>query len=624
MSGMYVGGLISGANTEDLIRKIMQLEEQRLKTQELQKSKLELKQKAWRDVRSSLSALQSKLNTLRYPFAYRARKVTLTDESVASITASSGAALTTYALSVTSMAQTHVVSHTDATARSSANDQMGVSGRFEIGLGTDLKEIEVLSTDTLNSLADKINGANTGVRADVVKVSISGTDMYRLTLTSSKSGTANSVVMNDIAGYEGTLQNLGFKDATNAWTKELSVAKDADFTLNGVQYIRSTNVIDDAVPGLSITLKKQGADATTQATVSLDADAVLESVKGWIDAVNSTQSLLKGLADYNADTNEAGILNGESTIRNLQRTIRSAISNVVTGLPSGWNRMSDVGITTGAYGTDDYGKVIIDEAKFKEMLEKDAEGVARLFGAMRNNVALSSNNATVALDGATTTMAGYDLNDVINGVTDGDRFGSTGGGWMSGAAPSVASPQGFTISFDGEKTIDQITLYQPSPDATPASTHGLKNFTLEYWDSATSTWKVLETVENFTGGTSVVYDFDPVTTSQVRLSVTETYNNHEVRITEFQVGEYNNGAAIDMYRYVRSTLETETGAIDTRDSTLTKQIDQIRDRIDRIEEQLLHREEQLRQQFARMEQAMARLRSQGAALAMQMSGMAMM
>lgn len=621
MSRISLGGLISGVSTDDLIRKIMQAESERLRSQLNQQSRLEAKQRAWRDVRSSLSTLQSKLNTLRYPWVYGSRQVTLTDETVASMTASSGAALTTHSLTVTILAQTHVVSHTDATAQTSANDALNKTGRFNIGIGSTTAEVEVVAGDTLNSLADKINNANVGVRADVVKVTIDGAEKYRLTLTSSETGTSNAVVMTDVTGYEGTVQNLGFKDGTNAWTNQLSVAQDATFTLNGVDYTRSTNTVDDAIAGLSITLKKAGS---TQATVGLDSGKVLDSVKSWIEAVNSSQDLLKKLSDYNSETKEAGVLNGESLIRNLQRNIRSAISNVVTGLPSGWNRLSEVGITTGAFGTADYGKVVIDEAKFKEKLAEDPDAVARLFGAMRKNVALASNNGTIAMDGTTTTAAGsYDIADVINGVTDGDRFGSTGGGWMSADKPSSGA-QGFTITFDGAKTIDQITLYQASTDAEPASTHGLKNFTLEYYDDATATWKTLKTVENFGGGVSAVYDFDAVTTSKVRLSVTATHNDHNVRITEFQVGEYNNGAAIDMYRYIRSTLETTTGALDTRDKTLTQQIDHIKDRIDRIEEQLAQREERLRAQFTRMEQAMARLRSQGSAFTMQLAGMSMM
>lgn len=617
---LSLGGLVSGLNTDSLIGKIMEVERARLYSKENEKSQLQAKQKAWGDVRSSLSAVRSKLDALRYPFIFRSRQVTMTDESVASVSASSGAMLTTYTLSVSQLAQAHVVSHTDASTKNSPNDALSVTGSFNIGIGTSLNQIDLTSTDTLNSLADKINAANVGVSASIVKVTISGADKYRLVLTSSKTGTDNAIVMNNVTA--GTLESLGIKDASSNYTNVLSAAANATFTLNGVAYERSTNTVDDVVPGLTITLKKQGAGAATQFTVGLDADKVVEAVKGWLDSVNSTQDLLKRVSDYNPDTKQAGILSGESLVRNQQRMIRSSISNVVAGLPADMNRLSQVGINTGSWGTADYGKVVIDEAKFKEMLIKDAEGVARLFGALRNNPALAPNGGTVALNSGSSTATNYALNDVINDVTDSDRFGTAGGGWKSGAAPTISAPQGFTITFNGAKTIDQLTLYQPDPTGFPASTYGLKDFTLEYYDAGTATWKTLETVTNF-GGTSQTWDFDPVTTSQVRIQVTATYNNYEARVTELKVGEYNNGAVIDQYRYLRSVFETETGALDVKDDTLTKRIERANDQIDRIEQQLVEREERLRQQFARMEQAMARLKTQGSAFAMQMIGMPM-
>ena len=624
MSSLSIGGLISGTNTESLIYKIMEVERTRLYTKEAERSNLQAKQKAWESVRSSISTLRSKLDTLRFPFIFRSRSVTMTDSSVADVTAASGAALTTYSLSVSKLAQAHVVSHTDATTKSTLTDTLGFDGSFNIGLGSATKLVSFTQNDTLSSLADKINAAGAGVNASVVKVTVSNADAYRLVLTSSKTGTANAVVMTDATA--GTLQSLGIKDASNNYTNVLSTAEDATFKLNGIDYTRSTNTVNDIVSGLSMTLKKQGADATTQFTVGIDADKVLEAVKGWIDAVNSTQDLLKKLSDYNPDTKQAGVLNGEGLIRSLQRQIRSSVSNVVTGLPADLNQMFQVGITTGAYGTDNYGKVVIDEAKFKEKLIEDADGVAKLFGAMQNNPALPANGGSVALNAGSATDTSdpakiFDINDVINGVTDGARFGSTGGGWQSANPPSMGA-QGFTLSLSGAKTIDSITLFQPDPSDTPASTHGLKDFLLEYYDSATLTWKTIESVTNF-GGASKRFEFDPITTDQVRISVTATHNDHKVRITEMQIGEYNNGAAIDMYRYVRSILQSQSGALDAKDTTLTKQVDRVNEQIERIEKQLVEREERLRLQFARMEQALAKLRSQGSAFAMQMAGMPM-
>lgn len=598
-----VGGLISGADTGTLIKQIMEAERGRLYTRQNEQSQLEAKRKAWNDVRSALSKLSSKVDALRMAYSYRARKVTYSEETIASITAASGAALTNHSLTVSKLAQAHVVTISDAATRADANEALNVAGDLVIGAGTKSATVTINATDTLNSVADKINAAKVDVRADVVRVTIGGAEKYRLVLTANSSGTANAIQMSGTPA-----EGLGFKDAGGAWVSELSVAQDAEFDLNGVHFTRSTNVVSDALPGLTITLKKQGS---TTATVSLDADKVLESVKAWATEVNATQDLLAKLAAYDKDTKEAGVLNGDSLIRNLQRTIRSALSTVVSGMPAGMDRLSQIGVTTGAWGTSDYGKVVVDDAKFKEMLEKNTDGVATLFGALRNNVALSASGGSIS---ASSTGSGTP-EDLINGVTSSKRFGTAGGGWESANAPTAGSPETLTINFGAAKSIDEVNLYFPTAGTSP------KAFTLEYWDG-TSFKQVpnIGQVKDFIG-TSYDFSFDPITTSQIRLSFTDTNGGGRVQLTEVAANEFNKGTAIEMYRFLRPTLLSTTGTLDTRTDGIDKSITRIKDQITKIEEQLTKREETLRQQFARMEQAMAKMKSMGSAFAMQLAGM---
>ncbi|OTA40973.1 MAG: hypothetical protein A6D92_11330 [Symbiobacterium thermophilum] len=76
---MRLGGLISGVDTETLISALLELERVRIYRQEEKQEQLEAKQKAWRDVRSALTNIQSKLDQLRFPTLFRSRKVELSD-----------------------------------------------------------------------------------------------------------------------------------------------------------------------------------------------------------------------------------------------------------------------------------------------------------------------------------------------------------------------------------------------------------------------------------------------------------------------------------------------------------------------------------------------------------------
>jgi flagellar hook-associated protein 2 len=607
MNRVSLGGLISGMDVDAVIEKLMALESTRLKNVQRKQADLQAKQKVWQDVRSKLDTLKLKLDGLRFSSSFRARKATYSDDTVASVTAAAGSTLTTHSLTVDRLATTHVVA---SKLYNGPNDAVGAAaaGKFTING----KEIVIDQNDTLNSIRDKINGvADIGVRADVVQVVNGATVQYRLALTAKQSGTAGTITIAETGGTPA--QELGllvWDNTSSQWvTNDTSKAQDAHFFLNGQEYTTSSNTISNAIPGLTITLKKAG---TTQVTIEQDVDAVADKVKAWVDALNDAISFLKEKTSYDSEKKTGGPLAGDSLARNILTSLRNTISRAVSGLPSSLNEMSEVGVKTGAWGTADYGKVVFDREKFKTQLLSDENGVAKLFGALRNNIALG---ATVT---ASSTAAGsFSSADVVNGTADSDRFGSVGGGWESAGVPSPGSPETLTIDLPLNngvlRTIDQVILSMPDNATYVASQSGLKDYKLEY-KGADGNWYTIADVTNNVGATRV-FDFAPVQASQVRLTITGTYgSNNPARVTELQVNEYNDGTVASMYRFVDSLLKSTTGALDARDSSMKDQLQSIQKQIDRLTDQLDRYEQNLRAQFARMEKIMSRLQSQGGSL----------
>ncbi|HYF93934.1 MAG TPA: flagellar filament capping protein FliD [Symbiobacteriaceae bacterium] len=611
--GLTLGGLISGMSTEDIIAQIMDVERLKVTKQEMKKTALQAKQSAWREVETSLTTLRSKLDTIRFSSLFESRKATLTDDDVATVTVASGATLTVHTLAVTTLAQAHVVAtnSTMSSPNAKLNDTLpGAAGTFDINGET----ITVTATDTLNSLRDQINNnSDIGVTADVVKVEVGGVDKYRLVLTADDKGLANQVTFSNDSG---SAVALGLWDGATI-SNELAAATDASFELDNVTYTgRSSNVVDDILPGLTITLT-EGGGASTTITVEQDAAAVSSAVKGWVDAVNSTLTMLADKTKYDSEEKTAGILQGDALARRIQTAIRGFMSNKVAGLPTDLNQMSHVGITSGKWGTDDYGKILFDSAEFEEKLLEDPEGVARVFGALRTNVGLSGTASASSTDAVGGT---FNASDAINGDTDSDRFGSQGGGWQSANPPSAGSPEWLQVDFASAKDIDQIRLYIPDNDTYPAGTEGLKAYTLMYKDIS-DTWQTIEEVTAHSGMFKT-FDFDAVEAKAVKLEITETYDaTKPARVTELEIHEVNNGAAIEMYTYVKNTLTTSTGPIDIRDADYTDSIEDIDKRIERLQESLTKKEEALRRQFTRLEQALAKLQSQGNAMASQILGL---
>ncbi|HYF76251.1 MAG TPA: flagellar filament capping protein FliD [Symbiobacteriaceae bacterium] len=623
MSNISLGGLISGMDTDTMVEKIMDVERIRALREESRVASLAAVQSAWKEVKGSLQSLRSSLDGIRLASTFEARKASSSDDSVATVSAAAGSTATTHTLSVTKLAQTHVV----ATATKADANTALLAGPTSASIKIDVKgkaiTVALTEKDTLNSLRDKINSAaGVNVTAELVKVSGGS----RLVLTSKESGAAGEIKITAESGPPTLLTDLGLdKDADGVYVNTVVAYQDATFTLDGQSYSRSTNIVTDTVPGLTITLKKGGTKdgagvvtpVSTTVTIAQDQDAVVSAVNKWASSLNATLNLLKERTQYDPATKKAGILNGDSLARRLQTSLRSMLSTEVAGLPATLNKLSQIGVTTGQWGADDYGKVKVDTEKLKSMLSQDPTGVAKLFGAVRTNVALSTGGATATSDPASET-ATSSPSDVINGDIDANRFGSYGGGWQSAAAPSTGS-QKLTVSFNGTKTIDQIRLYIPDTAKYPASTQGLQNYIVEY-KGADDQWHTIESVTNHTGA-SRLFEFKAAQAKAVRLSVTATYGDAPARVSELQINEVNNGTGANMFRLVNDALTSTTGPLDTRDTTLTDQINEINKRVESINARLVKREEQLRAQFLRMEQAMAQIQSQGSAIISLMTSM---
>lgn len=405
MADLSVGGLVSGMNTEDWVKKLIDAESISVKTQTNKKAAIAARQAAWKRVRTSLETLRLKLDSLRLTPAYNARLATSSDDKVAAATASPGATATTHTLSVSSTAEAHMVSGTSNLT--DADTALGLSGTIKIGTGTDpaqWKSVTIGAADTLNTVKAAINNAGANVTADLVRVTNGGTVSYQLTLTSKLKGTANAIHLEDDPATL-LLQDpkLNLLTGAGGFVSTLVAATDAVFTLDGASFTKSTNEITDVLAGVSFTVKK-GGSATL--TVAPDTTKVVEAVQGWVGAINDTFALLANETRVDPSTRNTGVLAGDSLARSLQTALRGFFSNVVPGLPAAANQLSQFGIKTGAYGSADYGKVVLDSAKLADQLKANPDSVARLFGALQD----------LGTGGIATDMYKY-VNDTLRFVT---------------------------------------------------------------------------------------------------------------------------------------------------------------------------------------------------------------
>ena len=99
---------------------------------------------------------------------------------------------------------------------------------------------------------------------------------------------------------------------------------DASFTIDGINFVRGSNIVTDAIDGLDFTL----LDATgkeEQMTVSRDITSSKDNLEDFIKAFNEVNDTIRERTFINAETDNKGPLQKYRTIPNLSTTSRHII-----------------------------------------------------------------------------------------------------------------------------------------------------------------------------------------------------------------------------------------------------------------------------------------------------------
>lgn len=287
-------------------------------------------------------------------------------------------------------AQQHEVA-SDAVADPAA--ALGYTGTFEING----QAVNVIATDSLNDIRDNINAAGAGVTAAVngsnQLVMTSDTFGWAGTINSSDTiGTVlqNLGVLNPDTTYknviteprDAVLKNLGVLDAGGSIASELVAAQDAEFEIDGQTVIRSTNIIDDVLTGVTLTLKAETTSPLTM-TISPDNDSIISEIKEWVDAYNAAYKLIKEKLTEATVSNpkteserNMGLLRNDMQLMRIRLEMRGLLANPVESQPADTQILSQIGIEA-----DTEGQLTINEDELLNALEADPEKVRDLFVA---------------------------------------------------------------------------------------------------------------------------------------------------------------------------------------------------------------------------------------------------
>ncbi len=296
------------------------------------------------------------------------------------------------------------------------------------------------SNNSLQGVRDAINDADIGVSASIVNDG-SG---YRLLLSSESSGEDNSIQVSVTDTGDGNdtdavgLSAFAFNGtATNL--SQTVAAQDALFSVNGLPISSAENTARGVIDGVDITLK--GLTQATPVTLSVNEDTagVKATIQSFVDGFNAFQQATRGLTAYDAASNTAGALQGDSSVRAISAQLRQVIGGVVAGSSGALSSLSQLGITTARDGS-----LEVDETALDAALAGNFDEVISVFAA----VGTPSNSGINYLGATDATRVGNYAVEISQLATRGQY---TGGAVAlpGGVATIDADNDEFSIRVDG-------------------------------------------------------------------------------------------------------------------------------------------------------------------------------
>jgi flagellar hook-associated protein 2 len=299
-------------------------------------------------------------------------------------TALPGAELGQHTIQVNSVAKPQI---TRSGYFSSATQPLNAGAEFnlQITVGNTINSVKVTDT-TPEGVVEAINTKSvaTGVEARLVATGDSA-NPYTILLTGT-SGLASAFTVAQ-PGTESAVPGLSFSTT-------LQSASDANLVVDGLSISRSTNTIDDAVPGIRLDLL---STTTSAGTISLSRDTApaKEKITALTTAYNEFQEFLDTMGDPKSTDEEYGGILATDTLlryaRDQARSLVTATSNtpgpVVTAL-------RDIGITL-----DRAGRLQTDAVKLDVSLKGRFEEIAKVFSGDTENASLADESVPLGIAG---------------------------------------------------------------------------------------------------------------------------------------------------------------------------------------------------------------------------------
>lgn len=371
-------GIGSGLDVQAIVSQLVTLEKAPLTQLKSQASTIQTRLSAYGTIRSQVAALGDAAAKLASNSGWNPVKATSSNAAAIGITTTAGAVATSLTMEVSQLAKAQSTASTAvATGSAIGTGSMTIElgqwsgSSFAAGTGTPVTLNIGAGEDTLAAIARKINDADAGVSATVLKDASGERLLLRSKATGEENGFRITVADDDGDSSDaGGLSRLAYDGVSSTGTSQTQPGQNALATINGVSISSASNKLTDTLPGMTLQLS-QVTTAPVDIEVSTDTDAIRANVQSFVDAYNTLNTYLSNATKYDAATQKAATLQGDATAIGLQNALRGMMRSVTASAP--FSRLADVGISmqTG-------GGLKIDNQKFNAALD-NLDGLKNLF-----------------------------------------------------------------------------------------------------------------------------------------------------------------------------------------------------------------------------------------------------
>ena len=187
----------------------------------------------------------------------------------------------------------------------------------------------------------------------------------------------------------------------------LQAAQDAVLVVDGLSITRSSNAVDDAIPGVYLDLLSTNVGTTANIRVARDTTAIKENLQAVVDAYNLATSdfaILTGARSDIADDIYSGSLKGDSTIRRIESQLRSMFTDDSSTPGTTLKAFRDLGLDI-----DRTGVMSLNKTKLDSAANANFDDIVMIFsGKTDNQTELGTANRGIAGD------AIKSINDLIS------------------------------------------------------------------------------------------------------------------------------------------------------------------------------------------------------------------